>query len=149
MGVAVLGLGVDQENVAFCEALGLFNAGELTEVCEAVSSQPAASIGLPFFLLDLPLTSFSKSSSVAPVAASNCVPVIPPKDKKSSAGPAAEPLVAPVSSCSFFVCSSSTFFESCLISSMKDWNCFRLSNGPRLMCQRSGKMSIAMNSASA
>ena len=148
-GAAVVGLGVDQENAAFCEALGFCSPGDPSEDREAVSSQPAASNGLPLRELDLPLTSFSKSSSVAPVAASNCVPVIPPKDIKSSAGPAAEPLVTPESSCSFFVCSSSTFFESVLINSMKPWNCFRFSNGPRLMCQRIGRMSIAINSASA
>lgn len=97
-GAAFVGLGVDQENVAF--ALGFFNAGEPTEDREAASSQPVvASKGLPCVGFDdLPLTSFSKSSSVAPVAASNCVPVIPPKDMKSSAGPATVPLVVPDSS---------------------------------------------------
>lgn len=96
-GAAVVGLGVDQENVAF--GLEFFKAGDPTEDREAASSQPAAvSIGFTLFELDLPLTSFSKSSSVAPVAASNCVPVIPPKDMKSSAGPAAEPFVTPESS---------------------------------------------------
>lgn len=148
----VVGLGVDQENVAFCAALGFFNPGDPTEDREAASSQlGAASNGLLLlsFELDLPLTSFSKSSSVAPVAASNCVPEIPPKDIKSSAGPAAEPLVVPESSWSFLVCSSSTLRERALINSMKVWNCFRLSSGPRLMFQRIGKMSIAINSVSA
>lgn len=144
---AFVGLGVDQEKVAFCEALGCCKPGEL--IAEAVSPQPA-SIGFVLFELDFPLTSCSKSSSVAPVAASNCVPVMPPKDMKSSAGPAAaEPLVAPASSCNFFVCSSSTFRDSDLMRSIKDWNCLRLSNGPRLMLQRIGRISMAMNSQSA
>lgn len=146
-GAAFVGLGVDQEKVAFCEALGCGKPGEL--IAEAVSPQPA-SMGLMLFELDFPLTSCSKSSSVAPVAASNCVPVIPPKDMKSSAGPAAaEPLVTPASSCNFFVCSSSTFRDRLLMSSIKDWNCLRLSSGPRLMLQRIGRISMAMNSQSA
>lgn len=146
-GAAFVGLGVDQEKVAFCEALGCCRPGEL--IAEAVSPQPA-SIGLALVELDFPLTSCSKSSSVAPVAASNCVPVMPPKDMKSSAGPAAaEPLVAPASSCNFFDCSSSTFRDSVLMRSMKDWNCLRLSNGPRLILQRMGRISMAMKSQSA
>lgn len=67
---------------------------------------------------------------------------------KSSAG-AALPFELPPSSCSFRVCSSSTLRDKLLMSSMKLWNCFKSSSGPKLILQRIGRISIATKSASA
>jgi hypothetical protein len=111
------------------------------------SSQPE-SIGLFDAVAEFPLTRRSKSSSVVPLASSDD-PATAPKAMKSSAGSADEPLVLPLSSCSFFVCSSSTFLDNDLMRSMNAWNCLRSNNGPRLMDQRIGRISMATNSASA
>lgn len=95
-----------------------------------------------------PFTSLSKSisgSSDGPPFVGNAFEV--PKDIKSSLD-AFTPFDPP-SSCSFLVCSDSTRLERLLISSMKDWNCFRSSRGPKLMVHRVGKMSIATKSTSA
>lgn len=94
----------------------------------------------------LPLTSRSKSSSVAPLV-SSVDPASVPKDMKSSFG-SDEPLDWP-SSCSFLVCSSSTRAESDLTRSMNCLNCSRFSSGPRLMFHSAGKISMATKSASA
>ncbi len=145
VGAAVTGgLGVDHENCG----------GDMVETGGAAAgaagaSQPAS---IPLFVVwdFFPFTNRSKSSSVAPLAGSNVVPVTPPNAKKSSFGVAARPPSVTVeSSCSFLVCSSSTRLESTLINSMKDWNCFRLRSGPKLIFQRIGRISIATKSASA
>lgn len=91
--VAVVGLGVDHAKEAFV----FFRPGEPIGVADALSPHPP-SIGLALFALERPLTSFSKSSSLAPVAASNSAPLMPPNDMKSSAGPAVDPFETPESS---------------------------------------------------
>lgn len=138
--------------------LGVLHVVLTGDVTEAASSQ----LGKPPLvvfddagtippLLALPLTSASKSPSLPPVPLplSNAVPVTPPKARKSSLEPAVPALACPDSSCSFLVCSSSTRRESFLMSSMNVWNCFRSSNGPRLMLHRIGSISMATKSASA
>lgn len=139
-----LGLGVDQAKVAgaLSGAAGLFG----------VASQ-AASKGFvddPSLTLTLPWTRRSKSSSPSvfpPLALAGVKPATPPNDMKSSFVDVA--CVELESSCSFLVCSCSTLEERSLMSSMNDWNCFKLSKGPRLIVQRTGRISIAMNSVSA
>lgn len=117
---------------------------------DGVASHPA-SIGSLEVATDFPLTSRSKSSSVAPFVASNVVPDTPPNPKKSSLGVGAlpPPPFKVESSCSFFICSSSTLLERDLINSMNDWNCFISSKGPKLIFHRMGRISMATNSASA
>jgi hypothetical protein len=71
-GAVAVGLGVDQEKDAAWEDLGGFIPGDAA-VEEGMSPQ-LVSIGLlgwPGDVVDLPLTSRSKSSSVAPLEASN------------------------------------------------------------------------------
>ncbi|KAH6608566.1 hypothetical protein Trco_001912 [Trichoderma cornu-damae] len=121
-------------------AAAAFGASSQLGVLAAAEEEPP-----PF----LPLTSASKSSSLPPLVASKAVPVKPPKAIKSSLAAAADPLTDPESSWSFLVCSSSTLRDRVLMRSIKDWNCLRLSSGPRLMFHRIGRMSMATNSASA
>lgn len=107
--------GVDQENVGVgVEFLTL----EEEDAADGFVSQ--LSSGLVLVVLALPLTSASKSVSDVPFA-SREEPAIAPNDRKSSLRPG-DVTAPPVSSCSFFVCSSSTLLDSDLISSMKAWN---------------------------
>lgn len=144
---ATEGLGVDQENCGDWVAVLDTDA---PAVAAAGASQPE-SMGLlsVAWRVVFPLTSLSKSSSVAPLVASNVVPDTPPKAIKSSFGVATRPSVTAESSCSFLVCSSSTRLERDLINSIKDWNCLRLRSGPRLIFHKIGRISIATKSASA
>lgn len=82
---AALGVGVDQENAGADGVLPGFNPGEVTVLagCDVAVSQPLVSI---MFVVEgpvLPLTSRSKSSSLAPVV-SSVVPARLPNDMKSS-----------------------------------------------------------------
>ncbi len=120
--------------------------GETTAALEAMLSQPESS-GFAEAPPDSPLTSSSKSVSVVPFA-SRDEPVTGPKDMKSSLRAEALAL-PPASSCSFLVCSSSTLLDSVLMRSMNPWNCLRSRSGPKLMLQRTGRMSMATKSASA
>lgn len=138
--------GVDQEKDGVCgvavddrftEAAALGASSQLG-VLAALEEPPA-----------VPFTRASKSSSLPPLVASKAVPVRPPKAIKSSLGAAVDPLVDPDSSCNFFVCSSSTFRDKVLMRSMNDWNCLRLSSGPKLIFHKIGRISMATNSASA
>lgn len=170
-GPVLVGLGVDQEN----DAAGLAAPDDLIpgdgsawdasvlvvddDGCIAGPASHAASSGLvdsmppPLCRLDFPLTSISKSSSLAPFAwLSKAVPASGPNDMKSSFAADDDPWVAPFapdSSCSFFVCSSSTLRDRDLMRSMNARNCPRSSKGPRLMLHRMGRMSMATKSASA
>jgi hypothetical protein len=94
-----------------------------------------------------PLTRRSKSISGSSAAAEGKAEVAP-NDMKSSVPLTFVPLVPDIS-WSFLVCSDSTRVERFLMSSMKDWNCCRLSRGPKLMLHKMGRMSMATNSVSA
>lgn len=117
----LVGFCVDHENEGVFgvldELLIVVVDGDMTD---GVLSQ----LGKPLLPLDdadmppLPLTSASKSSSFPPVPLSKVVPVTPPNARKSSLGRAVPTLAVPDSSCSFFVCSSSTLLDSVLMSSM-------------------------------
>lgn len=142
--VAVVGLGVDHakdalpvcaEGLAGCAVAGVASHPEFVEVGDI--TVPA-----------LPFTNLSKSisgSSDGPLLIANAFGA--PKDMKSSF-PDAFPLDPP-NSCSFRVCSDSTLVESVLMSSMKDLNWVRSRSGPRLMLQRTGRISKATKSPSA
>ena len=101
--------------------------------------------------LSLPRTSLSKSSSPNP--APEEVPKWLSLDGiliKSLPLVLANPLVeVDASSRSFRVCSTSIFPETTLIRLMYSANCCKLSNGPRLKLQRTGRISMAKNSVSA
>lgn len=139
--------GVDQEKAAVgVDFLLLPAVGDVSGAFDTILSHPE-SIGLAEAPLELPLTRDSKSVSVAPFASKDA-PATGPKDMKSSFR--ADPLVLPPdNSCNFLVCSSSTLLERDLTSSMKAWNCLRSRSGPKLMLQRTGRISMATNSASA
>ena len=69
---------------------------------------------------------------------------VAPNDIKSSLPLALDPL-APPSSCSFLVCSDSTREERLLMRSIKDWNCSRLSKGPRLILHKTVEIRVVSN----
>jgi hypothetical protein len=116
-GCACVGLGVDHEKAG---AFGV-PVPDLTDG----DARGRLSSQLGNVVLDLdsptpPLTSLSKSSSSAPLVCSNAVPIVPPKFIKSSVVVATDVSPLADSSCSFFVCSSSTRRDNDLIRSMKD-----------------------------
>lgn len=117
----LVGFCVDHENEG---VFGVLDELLIVVVDGDMTGGVLSQLGKPLLPLDdadmlpLPLTSASKSSSFPPVPLSKVVPVTPPNARKSSLGRAVPALVVPDSSCSFFVCSSSTFLDSVLMSSM-------------------------------
>ena len=95
----------------------------------------------------VPFTSLSKSisGSLDPPLVEKAF--LAPNDMKSSLS-VFDPWV-PDSSCNFLVCSTSTLDDRLFIKSMKAWNCFKSSSGPKLILHRTGRISMATKSASA
>lgn len=149
--------GVDQEKVAagdaVLDAVRLVDGREgrtIDDVADAEAfahgSPPSMSVP-PVDLCCSPRTSASKSVSPFPLLVSK--PLVtdePPKDM-NSLRVVAVVLFAP-SSCSLRVCSFSTRADIALMRLMYDWNCCRLSKGPKLNCHRIGSTSIARKSLS-
>jgi len=140
-----VGSGVDQEK----DGVAARGGAVLRAVCEitlGAESQPE------FKALEeppdamLPLTRASKSTSPSPPFVEEVNAGTLPKDMKSSLLFVCP--FEPARSCSFRDCSDSTRAERLLMSSMKAWNCCRLSRGPRLMLHNTGRTSIATKSAS-
>ena len=145
--LGAMGLGVDQENAKDCVLLEVFCIG--CDVIIAGAASHAESIGLAFAPPPaFPFTRLSKSISPLSAVLLDAKAFGAPNDMKSSSPLALDPLM-PDSSESFLVCSDSTRVDKLLIRSMKDWNCLRSSNGPKLMPHNTGRISIATNSSSA
>jgi hypothetical protein len=149
--------GVDQEKVAAGDALFdlvRWADGREGRIVEDVADAEAFAHGSPPSM-SVPLegpccpprTSASKSVSPFPLLASKPLTADgPPKDMNSFRVVAVE-LLAP-SSCSLRVCSFSTRADVVLMRLMYDWNCCRLSSGPKLNCHKMGSTSIARKSLS-
>jgi len=149
--------GVDQEKVAAGDALldlvRLVDGREGRTAEDVVDAEAFAHGSPPSISVPPddpccpPRTSASKSVSPFPLLVSK--PLVadgPPKDMNSLRVVAVE-LFAP-SSCSLRVCSFSTRADVILMRLMYDWNCCRLSKGPRLNCHSIGSTSIARKSLS-
>ena len=98
----------------------------------------------------LPRTSRSKASAPTSPPLPDEVAAFPePTLIKSSDFELLKLFVFEDSSRSFFVCSCSIFVDNDLMRLMNSWNCWRLSNGPRLNVHKAGSTSIARKSVSA